>query len=101
MKAIKNIVAEIREELAGAEHYAKCAAELTDERKADAEEYKKMAEQELNHANILHGMAKRMISEHRSKSAPPPSAMLAVWDWEHQNMIEQTAKIKVLLNMVK
>lgn len=99
MKEIKRIVENIREELEGAEHYAKIAAKLKAEHSSDASVYADMARQELGHVDDLHKLAVKAIERQREAGVTPPAAMQAVWDWEHGNMMEKTAKIRTLLSM--
>lgn len=42
-----------------------------------------------------------MIHEHTAKGHEAPVAMQAVWNWEHERMVEETAHIKMLLNELK
>lgn len=73
-----------------------------DEVKALAENYAKMAEAELGHVNALHAQAVRVIKDWRTYSGKePPAAMQAVFDYEHDNMIEKVARIKTLLSMYR
>ena len=55
--------------------------------------------QELEHAEKLHKMVVRIIEKYRQTGAPASAAMLAVWDWEHEKMVDRTVKIRNLLNM--
>lgn len=97
MKDIKHIVEDIRGELVAAEHYAKSAAKLKDDRSADASAYADMSRQEMAHADQLHKIAVRMIEKYRETGAAVPPAMQAVWDWEHEQMMDRVARIKMLL----
>lgn len=99
MKIIKQIVEDMKEELDSAEHYAKKYAELKDSNRECAEKYQKMAQDELRHVDMLHEMAVKEIKAEMAKGVVTPPAMQAVWDWEHEKMIDKTARIKVLLNM--
>lgn len=102
MKIIKEIVENLKDELGSAEHYAKLATRYKDEDKALAENYAKMAEAELGHVNALHAQAVRVIKDWRTYSGKePPAAMQAVFDYEHDNMIEKVARIKTLLSMYR
>lgn len=101
MKIIKHIVEDIREEMDGAEHYAKLATKYKDEDRTLADNYAKMAEAELGHVNSLHDQAVRLIKEQKAVGVETPASMQAVWDYEHGQMIDHIAKIKVLLNMYK
>ena len=46
---------------------------------------------------MLHEQAIRAIKEQKATSAETPVAMQAVWDWEHEKMVDTVAKIKALL----
>ena len=100
MKEIKHLVEDIREELEGAEHYAKVAVKLKDTNQANSNEYAEMARQELSHVDRLHKMAVKAIEKAKSEGIATPPAMQAVWDWEHEKMMDKTARIKSLLAMV-
>jgi hypothetical protein len=99
MKEIKHIVENIREELEGAEKYAKIATKMKATNSTDASVYADMARQELNHVDNLHKMAVRAIEKKKADGITPPAAMQAVWDWEHEKMMEEMARIKMLLSM--
>ena len=99
MKEIKHIVENIREELEGAEHYAKVAAKIKSDNPTDASVYAEMARQELGHVDNLHKMAVRAIEKQRATGAMVPPSMQAVWDWEHEMMMDKVAHIKTLLAM--
>ena len=97
MRAIKDIAKDIREELEGAKHYAERA--VMHKGTSAGNTYAEMARQELSHADKLHTLAVQMINEQKAKGIKPPEAMQAVWDWEHERMIEETAHIRQLLDM--
>lgn len=101
MKLIADIVKDIREELEGAEHYAKLATEYKDENHSLADTYATMAAQELNHVDMLHAQVVKIIQAYRDEHGAPPEAMMAVWNWEHDGMVDKTARVKVLLDMYK
>ena len=100
MKEIRHIAEEIREELDDAEKYAREAVKHAEDSPEDASTYADLSRQELGHADKLHEMAARRIEKRRESGEPIPEAMHAVWDWEHERMMERTAHIKVLLSMV-
>ena len=99
MKEIKDIVKQIREELEAADRYAKEAAKIKEVRSTDSSTYAEMARQELGHVDSLHNMAVRMIEKEKALDQQVPPAMQAVWDWEHEQMIDRVARIKSLLSM--
>jgi len=98
MKVIKELAAMIRDELDGAEHYAKCAVKWKEEDSRLGDMFYNLARAELDHANMEHEQAVRLI---KAEEGAPTEAMLAVWNWEHELLLERTAKIKVLLDMYK
>ena len=98
MKEIKYLVEEIKEELEGAEEYAKHALQYKTSDKTLSDVFATIAAQELSHVDALHAQAVRLIKASDDK---PPAAMQAVWDWEHERMIEHAAKVKTLLDMLK
>lgn len=99
MKEIKIIAEQIRDELDVAEDYAKAAAKLKDVNSTDAANYADMARQEMAHAETLHKMASRLISKQVDAGVEVPAAMQAVWDWEHERMIDRAGKIRAMLSM--
>lgn len=101
MKEIKWIAERIREELEDAEQYAKTALKYKDTNKDLAQACADIAKQELTHSEILHTQAVRLIKAQMAAGVTAPVAMQAVWDWEHEKMIEHTAKIRNLLDMHK
>lgn len=102
MKAIKNIVEGIRMELEGAERYAKHATEYKDTDRTLADAYAKAADSEMAVVDLLHAQAVRMIQAYQaSGKGPVPAAMQAVWDWEHEKMIDTITRVKTLLSVYR
>ena len=102
MKAIKEIVEYICEELEDAEEYAEKALyykEAGDPKLAET--LYTIAQQEVGHINMLHTQATRLISEFKAQGRQVPESMQAVWDWEHEKMIKWKAKITAMLGMYK
>lgn len=99
MKELKKIARQLRDELEVAEEYAQCAATLKETRPSDASSYAEMAKDELDHAETLHKMAVKAIEKQRVAGEEAQPAMQAVWDWEHEQMIDRIGKVKALLAM--
>ena len=97
MKEIKMLAGHIREEMNDAETYAKLALRYKDDDRSLSQTFEKLAEQELDHADMLHAQASRLIKERKESGETPPVAMSAVWSWEHENMMDCVARVKVLL----
>lgn len=64
-----------------------------------ADTFDKMARQKLENINLLHTHVVRTINSHKQQGGEVPPAMQAVWDYEHENMIEWIARINVLIGM--
>lgn len=97
MKEIKMLAGHIREEMNDAETYAKLALRYKDDDRSLSQTFEKLAEQELDHADMLHAQASRLIKERKENGETPPVAMSAVWSWEHENMMDCVARVKILL----
>lgn len=95
MIIIKQLCKMMREELNDAEKYAKEYMLNVEKDGRLADMYKRLANAELDHANWEHAEATRLIREY---GGTPPEAMQAVWDWEHEQMVEQTNDIKRMLS---
>ena len=101
MKKIAEIVKDIRSELEGAQNYAKQAYQYKREDKALADAFATVASQELEHVNMLHSQVVRAIQEERAAHGEPPEAMLLVWNWEHEDIMDKTARVKAMIEMYK
>lgn len=86
----------IEEELHDAEKYAKSALYT---KHTDAEASRlcaELARQELNHADMLHGMAVKTYNRH-ADAGEDMTATKAIWDHYHKKAVEQRAKVHALL----
>lgn len=101
MKEIKELVEHIHEETEDAEKYAKLAAKYKDTDKELSDTYAYLAEEELGHMNKLHAHAVRLIRRAKDSGVEVPTAMQAIWDWEHEKNMSHVAKVKMLLSTVK
>lgn len=84
MKKIQRLIKDMCYELDAAEHYAKHALRNKDEDK------------ELDHCEMFHAQAVRLIREH---GEAPNEAMRAVWEYEHDKIMERDAEIRVKLGL--
>ena len=101
MKLVKELSDMIDEELEGAECYAKKAVKLRDERPELARTFNMMAQQEMEHVDMLHKAVVDAIDKERIKTGEPPAPMLAVYDFLHERHIEKAANVRVLINMFR
>ena len=97
MKIIKKLSEMIMDEAEGAECYAKKALKYKDERPSLGKMFYQMANEELDHVNMLHNAVVGLIEEYREKEGEPPEAMKAVYDYLHEKQIEEVAEVKAML----
>lgn len=98
MRSIKKLAHSIHEELEDAQRYA----ELYVEKKAAGKQqwagkFQKMAEDELQHAAMLHEFAVYEIDQLRAVFKSPPPSMMDAWEAEHKAYVEKAAWIKQML----
>ena len=91
MKKIKCLVENICEEIEDAEKYAGEAMRM----KTEDLELSKV------YADTLHNQAVRIIKAHKATGAETPASMQAIWEWEHEKIVDKTARIKLMLEMLK
>ena len=96
MKEIKCLIKDMCYELNAAEHYAKHALRNKDTDKELGDVYAQIARQELEHCERFHAQAVRLIREHGGE---PNEAMRAVWEYEHDKIMERDAEIRVKLGL--
>lgn len=101
MKEIKYLSEYIQEELEDAEKYAKAALRYKDVDREFSQVFAELSKQELAHSETLHHQAVRLIKSQTDKGVTVPASMQAVWDWEHDKMMDRTAKIKQMLDMYR
>ena len=101
MRIIKELVEEIKEELEGAGEYAEKAVRYKGTDDGTASMYAEMAQQELGHVDRLHSKVQDIIKKHRAEKGEPPAAMIAVWEWEHKEMIKNAAEVRAMIEMAK
>lgn len=100
MTKIKKYVEQIDEELCGAKDYAEKALEYKAVGDQDRfAKYRAMANDELNHAMIVHDMAAKDIEKLKAVFPEIPQKMTDAWDASHTGYVEKTAWIKQMLAM--
>jgi hypothetical protein len=78
--------------------YAEKAAVIKTEHKSLAEVYVKIAEEHVEIYKMLHDKVVDLIEEEKRKGVSPPNFMLEVWNFEHERLIEEFAKVKFLIS---
>ena len=99
MRSIQKLVHRIHEELEDAQYYAECYVEKKAAGKAQwASKYQKMADDELQHAAILHEFAVSEIEQLKAVFKAPAD-MQDKWDAEHREYVAKAAWVKQMLSM--
>ena len=101
MKEIKKLEDQIGEELHDAKKYIKCALKNKDENKKLADLYYKLANEEMNHMELLHNMVVNIIDDYRDEHGEPPAEMMAVYNYIHEKHIDKAKDVKMLISMYK
>ena len=106
MKEIKNIVCYIKEELQDSKKYLDKTAEAKTQGLTEIYQTAyKLAQDELSHALSWHDVAVNLINKKRQemqqKGEKVPQFMLDTWNDEHKYYIEETAKIKYMIELLR
>ena len=101
MKIIKKIVKMIDEELGDARKYAECALKYKEEHPVLANVFYTLSVEETKHMNMLHAEVVKVIEAYKKEKGEPPAAMLAVWEYKHEEHIEAAEEVAVMQAMFK
>lgn len=94
MEIIKKLSGMIGEELDDSEKYAKCALKWKEERPTLSRLFNSLSQEEMDHMNRLHNAVADIIKEYREQNGEPPAAMMAIYDFLHEQHMEKAAEVK-------
>lgn len=97
MRFISKVVKQIEEELKDAEKYIHCANEYPEY----ASQYKRLANAEIEHFQILHDMVVEIINNYKMDKEEIPKEMKAIWDYEHVKFVEWATELKYKITQIK
>ena len=101
MIEIKKLSKAIKKQICAAEECARMALDYKEGDKALADTYYTAANQHLQIMNSFHDQVVRLITDYRKEKGEPPAMMQAWYDYVHEEQIESTREVKVLLEMYK
>lgn len=101
MREIKEVAGFINDEVDGVLEYAKAAVFYKDKWPTLAATYNKLATTELQHVQLLHAEAAKLIQSAENKNIQYPQSMRDTWDKQHKEAIEKMAEAKKYLDMFK
>ena len=100
MNKIKKYVEHIDDEICGAKEYAEKALEYKAMGNGDRyAKYRQMANDELNHAMIIHEIAVQDVEQLRTVFPEIPTEMMEEWEASHKRYVEKVAWVKQMLAM--
>lgn len=101
MRRIGELAELIECELSSAERYAKLALASKDSgNAAEARVFAEVANQGLGCCDKLHGLVTSAIASAKQDGAEVPEGMERVWDWAHARLVDKTASVRSLLQML-
>lgn len=101
MKIIKELICQIHDEIKGAKEYIEDALKYRDEDRSLADMYNNLSMQESSHIDMLHNSVVKIIDNYRKEQGEVPEALEAVYNWEHEKLINEVKEIKLLQSMYK
>ena len=100
MKAIKELMKKIEDELDDSEGYAKDALKYGAEDAELRQLYAMLSHEEMKHKDMLHAQAVRLIEKYKMEHGAAPAEMRAVYDYLHERFIEKAHKIAMLQEQI-
>ena len=99
MKIIECLSGKIEDELQDAEAYIDLAMEWKKDEPEAADVFAELSAEEMGHVDKLHTEVTQLISQYRQTQGEPPAGMLAIYDYLHEQQIENAMRVKVKQKM--
>ena len=99
MKIIKIVTDKIKEEIRDADAYISLAMEWNEKQPEAANVFFELSKEEMGHADKLHQIVTGLIRKYREEKGEPPPAMLAVYNYIHEQQIEAATEVKIKQGM--
>ncbi len=99
MKIIKKLSKMISEEIEDADKYINCALKYKTEYPELAQVFYNLSQEEMKHQGILHNEVVKMINEYRNTHGEPPEGMMAIYDYVHEQQIENARDVRSLQSL--
>lgn len=101
MRIIKQLAAQIKDEVRGAHEYAMDALEYKVSDPDLSRLYHELAKTEYDHANRLHEVVMRKVDEADSAGFDVPESMIDSWEEKHREIIIKMAEAKTFIDMYR
>lgn len=101
MLVIKHLSKQIKNLICQAEEYARCALDYKETDKMLADAYFAKASARIKDIDDFHEQVTRIITNYRKEKGDPPAAMQALYDYIHEEEIENVREVRVLMEMYK
>ena len=101
MKIIEKLSDKIEHEIDCAEEYIKCALEYKETYPQVGETFYRIANEKLNHMNLLHDQVVVIINAYRKEKGEPPEGMKMLYDILHRKHINHVTAVKGMISLYK
>ena len=101
MEIIKKLSKMIEEETQDGEKYAKAALKYKEDYPSMSRLFFTLSQEEMEHMSKLHDAVVEIINKYRDEHGEPPAAMQAVYDYLHEQHIEEAKEVKTYQDMFK
>jgi rubrerythrin len=101
MKLIRDLESAISDEISDIKKYAKWAASLKESHPTLAQVLYNISTQEDGHQAAIHNEVVKIIEEHRRTHGEPPASMMAVYEFVHQQHIDNLAEARMYQDVYK